>query len=394
MWFALILACTMPEEEDVVPESAVALDWGSANRSEAVLVTDRPGGGWYVVIEIASPARRDPRLISIDDDGTVVWEEQWGGQGDDEADVITPLSNGLVAAGGRRPLNPTADSDSLANLTIIDPAVPEVVDSLFYEWNASNESDRIAGITEVEDGTLAMVGEAGPQLLFAEVDVDGETLFQERLGPEIIDVEGTIPLGEGTFVMYGTATATDVEDFNDDGQMWAAEVNRGGNIVRQVSAGELYRVREVGTDLAISESDWILAGETGDFEDPDVRLASFGPAGELNWDIVWDSGGPDRDPQLTVGPDGTVWGAVVRNRDELVPLRIDRETGDVRRLTGVVDVDRVRDLWVDDERFCVALALPGDVKGGYLASFVCGVFEGDEIIWPPLRDLPDVDDDA
>lgn len=387
----MILACTSPEETSPALEKAISLTWGSSNRSEGALIVDRPGGGWYVAIEIAAPARIDPRLISVDVSGDVAWEQQFGTTADDEIDVLVPLADGTVAAGGRRLLNPTADSDSVAILTLIDPTVPEVVADMFYLWNASNEADRIAGIAEVEDGTLALVGEAGPQLLFGEVDVEGKTLFQERSGPEIVDVEGSRSLGDGTFVLYGTKT--DPADFNDEGQLWATEVNRGGNVVREFSAGELYRVREQGTDLEIlDDGAWLLAGETGESGAIDVRLAAAEANGDLRFDVTWDSGGPDVDPQLAVAPDGTVWGAVVRNRDELIPLKIDPATGEVERQTGVVGVDRVRDLWVDDEYFCVALALPGDVKGGYLASFVCGVFEDGEIVWPELRPDLVVDD--
>ncbi len=384
MWLALIVACGTPEEGNPVLESTFALSWGAANRSEGGLITERPEGGWYVVIDIASPARTDPRLIAVDASGEVQWEEQWGRPGDDEVGALVPLSSGLLAAGGRQRLQPTEDSDSVANLTLIDPAGPEIVDPMFYEWNASSEADRISGISEVEDGTLAMVGEAGPQLLFAEVDVEGETLFQQRTGPEELDIAGTVALGDGDFVVFGTSL--DPQDFNDEGQLYAAQVTRGGTVVRDVGVGDLYQVREVGTDLVIVDDDWLFVGETGDAADADVRIASFRRGIDLLFDVTWDSGGPDRDPRLFVAPDGTVWGAVVRNRDELVPFTLDPSDGTVSRLTGLVGVDAVRDLWVDDERFCVSAALPGDVKGGYFAAFVCGAFDGDEIVWPALRE--------
>jgi len=383
MWIALLAACGSPDEMSAALEKTFALEWGSANRSEAALVIERPGGGFYVGLEIAAPARLDQRIISVDDDGTIAWEQQVGQTTDEEFDVLLPLSDGTLAVGGRRLLLENADSDSVAVLSLVDPTVPEIIDETYYQWNASAENDRVAGIAEVDD-LIVLAGEAGPQLLFAELDEKANVVVQERAGPQDVDVEGSVSLGGGTFVLYGTIT--DPEDFNDEGQMWAAEVNRGGNVARQESFGELYRVRDVGSDLVVLDDDtWLFAGETGDAADPDVRLVGGQPGGALRFEVVWDSSGSDRDPQLAIGPDGAVWGAVVRGRDELIPLRIDPATGDVERLTGVIGVDRVRDLYVDEERFCVALALPGDVKGGYLASFVCGAFEDGEIVWPELR---------
>ena len=387
MWMALLVACgDPPEDVPVAQEKTFSFEWGSSNRSEAVLVNARPGGGYYVGLEVAAPARTDQRIISIDDDGSIAWEFQLGGDADDEFDTLVSLSDGTLAVGGRRLLNPAADSDSVAIVALVDPTVPELIDGSFYQWNASNENDRISAIAEVEDGVLVFAGEAGSQLLFAEVDPKGKLLEQKRAGPELVDVEGSVALGGGTFVLYGTVT--DPDDFNDEGRIWAAEINRGGNVAREVSFGELYQVRDRGTDLLVlDDRSWLMVGETGQAGATDVRIVGVAADGAARFEVTWDSAGDDLDPQLAQGPDGTIWGAVVRNRDELIPLRIDPGTGDVQRLTGLLGVNRLRDLHVDDDRFCVALSLPGDVKGGYIASFACGAFDGDEIVWPELRSV-------
>ncbi|MEN0061747.1 MAG: hypothetical protein AAGA48_06320 [Myxococcota bacterium] len=383
MWTVLLVACGSPTEENEVAEP-IALTWGSSNRSEAALVVPRGNGddGYYVGLELAAPARTDGVLVSVDTTGDIAWQVQWGSLGDDEVDTIVVL-DGQVAVGGRRLLNPTTDSDSLAVMTLIETTGPSVVDDTWWMWNASEENDRIAGI-EALDAGFALAGGAGPQLLTAEIDEKAKTVDQLRFGPSRRTVEQAVSIGGGEFVLYGQAT--DPNDFNDPGQIWAGQVGPRGDLQREESFGELYQVEDRATDLVVlDDGAWLIAGETG-INNGDVALIAVEPSGDVRFEVAWDSGGQDLDPQLAMSPEGTVFGASVRNRDELIVFTVDLQTGDVTRFSELVGVDRVRDLWVDEERICLAMALPGDVKGGYLASFACGGRDGEDgVVWPSLR---------
>lgn len=385
MWIAALFACSGSTEDVRELSTPFALTWGAANRSEAAMLVPRPDGeGLLAGIELAAPARRDIVIAALEFTGDVAYQIQFGNvDGDDEVNTIVPLSDGQLAVGGRRLLTPSADADSVAVVTLIDLAETSVIDDTWWTWNASPDADRIAGITETDDGTIALVGQAQSQVLVAEIEADedgvAQTVMQDRLGADTRLVTRSVTTGDRGFVAYGQVL--DPLDYNDFGQAWATEVSVPDGLGTEQAFGELSKVEDRATDLLVlDDGTWVFAIDQGT---GDASFVAVDPTtGTVRFESTLDSDAAGQDPQLAGAPDGTVFVATVASLDTLVVATLDLTSGTVVELGRyfVGEIDRLRDLYADDERVCFALTLPGDVDGGYLASVACAARTIDDSI--------------
>ena len=197
--------------------------YGWGNRDEGRSIRETSDGGYIIGARGTPPGGGgglDLLLIKIDDDGTLDWDESWGGSSMDEGWDAHEMDDGDYIVTGRTYTYGEGDSD----LWLI-----RTDDSGSEEWERTyggSEEDLGKLMTPTTDGNYAIAGRTRSYVSGGSNDIDVWFLVVDGNGTEIVnethagngwdEARSVVMTSDGKYIMAGSYGDTD----RDETQMW------------------------------------------------------------------------------------------------------------------------------------------------------------------------------
>jgi hypothetical protein len=254
-------------------------------------------------------------IVKFDNEGHKIWNKQYGGSGLDIANSIvrTPSNNYLILGGTN-----SVDGDVTSNhggsdawLISIDgdgsllwqKAIGGSMDEALFNIRPSDDGNYImSGWTVSDDGDVSF-NHGAPDAWIVKVNDQGTVVWEKTYGGSNQDVAYDVtPVSDGGFIFCGALASNDgdaddrpVEQF----AAWFVKINSAGNVAGKVYIGE--SGYDYGTiALEAANGDYIFAGETnttGAFDgfhaNRDAFVCRLDAAGNIIWKKAY--GGSMRD---------------------------------------------------------------------------------------------------
>jgi hypothetical protein len=300
-----------PEISAIVPSWQKAL--GGSRDDECRSVIACSGGGYLIAGSTnstdgdvtASFGKKDAWLVRLDGNGNVLWQQAYGGSGDDFANVVRQTSDGgflfsgpsNTMAGGVTGGHGSQDfwvvkTDSIGAVvwqkcyggTLAD--VPLALDL------APDGGYVIAGTTYSNDGDVSG-NHGGGDYWLIKIDSAGTLIWQKAFGGTAYDFAHAVAADRDSgYILSGYARSGNGDVLLNNGQedMWILKLDRNGNLLWQKSYGG------TGGEGALAvrqttEGGFVLTGTTHSFNidvvgshgGHDVWVVKINSTGDLEW---------------------------------------------------------------------------------------------------------------
>lgn len=220
---------------------------------------------------------KDFYLAVLDDDMNFLWGRNYGGPAEDWADVIIEDSFGNFVIGGRINSAGNDVSEAFGDADIWLISVDEDGDILWELTLGAQGYDRIKDLKLMPNGDLMLIGwipfspeveglenRGSADVYLARVSPEGALLWQKGFGSSDEDSgRALVALESGEFYIAAGVSAADfeVENHISATDIWVAKLSADGEILNQATFGS--NKKDTPTDMILlSNGDLLLAGET------------------------------------------------------------------------------------------------------------------------------------
>jgi len=187
---------------------------GLANCDGFECVTDKGNGDFW--------------LFRTDVDGNLLWEQTYGGQGDDRANALAVLPSGGFALAGRTLSKGAGWADYWLVRTDADG------DHVWDKTYGGPEDDEAGALVALADGGFALAGQTWSKgagwadYWLVRTDAAGESMWNQTYGGSYIDeARAVVSLGDGGFALAGETWSSGAgwADY------WLVRTDSSGNLV-------------------------------------------------------------------------------------------------------------------------------------------------------------------
>jgi len=270
----------------------------------------------------------DVWVVKLDPDGTVVWEETYGGADSDDGSAIQQTSDGGYIVAG---LSRSVDGDVSGNHGGPDAWVLKLGIDGDLQWQkclGGSDYDAAYSIQQTSDDGYIMAGETGSNdgdvsgnhggegtdCWIVKLDGSGNLQWQRALGGSGTDVAESIrQTNDGGYIMAGYSNSNDGDVTGNLGgsDFWMSRLDDMGNIQWQRSLGgssDDY----AGNVQLVSDSGYVVTGETesqdGDLTanhgDRDAWVFRLNIEGTLVWQKALGGSANDSGTAIELDNDG------------------------------------------------------------------------------------------
>ncbi len=296
---------------------------GSANDVARSIVATSDGG--YVAAGHASTGdgdvgnnkgETDIWVTKLDENGNLVWENNYGGTEDDRANEIIQLSDGGFLVAG---YSFSSDGDVTSNNGLEDFWVIRLDQSGSLVWKSSlggSGADIAESVIETSDGGFIVAGytyssdddiggdnNGGADFWIVKMNQNGDDVWERNFGGTDNEFgESVREAADGGFVIVGSALSSDGDVGNNSGEedMWVIKVSNDGDLEWESNFGGSAEDRA--NELFITSDDEIYISGFSESADGDVGnnsgLSDFWVVKlDNSGDLIWENnyGGTDQD---------------------------------------------------------------------------------------------------
>jgi len=270
--------------------------YGGESFDPAISLVATSDGGYAIVGFTSSigAGAADFWLVKTDSSGNMVWQQAYGGTGDDRAYSVVAASDGGYALAG---YTNSFDSEDY------DFWLVKTDSSGNMEWNQTyggTEYEYAFSLVAISDGGYAIVGETGSfgsegDFWLVKTDVSGNMLWSRNYGGAKYErAYSLVVSSDGGYVIAGSITNSDENvDFG------LVKTDSSGNMVWQKTYGETagdYGFSEDSPNSVIKTVDggYAIAGFTGpSATGVDAWLVKTDANGDMEWNQTFGESGDD-----------------------------------------------------------------------------------------------------
>ena len=289
----------------------------------------------------------DAWILKVNAKGNILWQKQLGGKNHDEAKVVKLLKDGCYVFAGF-----TESFQGEKNFGKRDFYVGKLDPLGTVLWEntyGGNGNDAAFCIQPLADGSLIVAGESGStsgqinrnkgQLDFwvIKIDKDGKLIWQKSFGGAFNESVQAMAINQrGEIMLAGSTDSNDGDVPKNKGKtdLFLVKIDTAGNLdLKTTIGGESFE--EVHSLIALEDNHFMLAGTTfstsGDIKSNkgggDVWLVKLNPEAEIVWEKTFGGSEDDGANGLTQTYDGN-----------LILCGMSRsEDGDLRLRVGLCD---------------------------------------------------------
>ncbi|WP_405208986.1 fibronectin type III domain-containing protein [Aquimarina sp. LLG6339-5] len=263
-----------------------------------------------------SPSFFDFWVIKLDASGNVIWENNYGGSGNEGANSINETSDGGYIVAG---FAGSSDGNVSGNNGMMDFWIIKIDSLGALEWEKNfggSEFDIANSIEQTNDGgyivggyTESFDGDVSNHYgdrdyWIIKLDPSGNLVWEKSLGGTLEDFANDVhQTMDNGYIVAGFSESSDFDVSNNNGKkdMWIVKLNSSGEIVWETSLGS----SESDSGQSIQQTmdqGYVVAGYSG-ASDGDVStnnggyrdywIVKLSDLGELSWEIS--VGGPEPD---------------------------------------------------------------------------------------------------
>ncbi|MBW1298876.1 hypothetical protein [Aquimarina litoralis] len=255
-------------------------------------------------------------VVKLDASGNLVWENSYGGSGNDSANSIQQTTDGGYIVAG---FTSSSDDDVSENNGALDYWVIKIDDSGILEWETNlggSEADIANTIRQTNDGGYIIGGysessdfdlngnNGDRDYWVVKLDASGNFVWGENFGGTLEDIANDIKqTSDNGYIVAGFSESSDgdVSSNNGNKDIWIMKLNSSGQLMWETNLGS----SESDNAQSIQETmdqGYILAGNSGasDFDVStnnggfaDYWVVKLNASEEISWEIS--VGGPEGD---------------------------------------------------------------------------------------------------
>ena len=243
----------------------------------------------------AGAGTRDFWLVKLGPDGTVVWENRYGGPNHEYAYAATETSAGDILVAGRTSSFGAGDYDGLLIKLDADGSV------LWDRTYGGTGDDRFHDVIETYDGNLAIAARLNADHLIMKIDAgDGTILWQQYGGNAHTNTFTAIAeAGNHDLVTWGQTydgqPLPTLMRFSETGVKDLEKTYSG------TSAHYAHRVLEI-----MPDGSYLVGAQFGGTSDSEAWLLNIDTAGDIIWEKTYGSTGADLPYGSTLTSDGGI----------------------------------------------------------------------------------------
>jgi hypothetical protein len=268
----------------------------AGGKSEAHPVVTARAGGFIVAATTYSDGagKADLWLASLNDDGSIAWQQALGGSSDDLAAQVAVRSDGSIVVLGTTSSFGEGENDWLVASVGADGTV---ISTFVY---GDNDEQDAAAFALASDDSLILAGQSTHQgdsdIAFASVDTQGTLGNVTAIGGTGTDVATAIAIDGGGFTLLGTTTS-----FGAGGtDAWVLS-GTGNAITGQRSLGTS------GEDALVGlRSHWAV-GTTTVGTDSQMWLVGLATGGAVSTEMAYGGTGVEIGAAIGQAPNGNLW---------------------------------------------------------------------------------------
>jgi hypothetical protein len=242
--------------------------FGGPGTDEARTVRQTPDGGFILggSTDSFGSGLTDSSLVRVNPDGSVAWQNTYGGIGEDLADWVVPLDDGYILAGETYSFITTNEADAWVLYLNLDGTV---------RWSillGGNNHDGATAIQEVQTSSPASTRTfiatgytrslgGGKDAWLFEIDEFGTVLWQRAYSTKNPDDTFSMPLQQlsgGNLLIAGFSRPTVPGNQMD---AWIMKLDAAGNLVWSATYGDSNTDEALAIEQA-SDGSIIVAGNT------------------------------------------------------------------------------------------------------------------------------------
>jgi len=274
------------------PTSWVEL-YGGTLDDEAVAIVQTGDGGYVIAGTTHSfgAGSTDFWLIKVDGNGTVEWNQTYGGAESDVAVAMVQTSDGGYVIAGETYSFGAGDSDFW---------LVKVDSSGSIQWNKTYGEPTAEGansVMQTSDGGYALAGystdnNASKDLWFVKTDSSGKMQWNRTYGGARGDnANSVIQTSDGGYALAGYTNSFSSDIPSD---CWLVKTDSDGNMEWNKTYDGDGGFDGTNSLVQISDGGYTLAGHTGGFIGQNAWMIKTDSEGNRIWDVIWDTAEPTR----------------------------------------------------------------------------------------------------
>ena len=225
----------------------------------------------------------DYYLIKVDQTGNILWEKEYGGISKESFSSMVNTQNGNILIGGSSDSKSGDVSDNNGSQDYWALLIDQNGNILWENNYGGSESDGLTSITNTLDGNVILAGMSQSKsgdvsnnngdwdFWVIKINQNGEIIWEKNYGGSdrewlsttINTIDGNILLGGRSLSKSG-----DVSDNNGDSDFWVIKINQNGEIIWENNYGG--SEKDFVSDLIMTEDGKILLGGTSSSKSGDV----------------------------------------------------------------------------------------------------------------------------